>query len=180
MAHGLGAPSAWVTRWTPLLPAGSRVLDLACGGGRHVRRLAAQGHQLTAIDRDATACEPLRDVAEVIVADVEHGPWPCTGRQFGAVLVTNYLWRPLWPRILESLAPGGLLIYETFAAGNETVGRPARSDFLLQPGELLARCQALRIVAYEDGFLGSPDRFVQRIVAARPDASFDGVRRWPL
>jgi len=180
MSHGLGQPSDWVTRWAHLLRDSSSVLDLACGSGRHVRWLAAQGHRLTAIDRDAAACGPLRDVAEVTVADVEAGPWPCPGRQFDAVLVTNYLWRPLWPQILASLAPGGVLIYETFAAGNETVGRPARADFLLRTGELLERCQGLQVLAYEDGFLSAPERFVQRIVAARPDPSFAGVRRWPL
>lgn len=180
MSHGLGLPSDWVTRWAHLLRPSSSVLDLACGTGRHVRWLAAQGHRLTGVDRDAAACEPLRDVAEVIVADVEAGPWPCAGRQFDAVLVTNYLWRPLWPQILASLAPGGLLIYETFGAGNETVGRPARPDFLLQAGELLERCKDLHVLAYEDGFLSAPDRFVQRIVATQHDPSFLGVRRWPL
>jgi hypothetical protein len=93
------------------------------------------------------------------------------GRQFDAVVVTNYLWRPLLPTLLASLAPGGVLIYETFAAGNETVGKPSRPDFLLQPGELLQLCQSLRTVAYEDGFetalAGTTARFVQRIAAVR-------------
>lgn len=167
--HGGAPPSPWVQRWAHLLPHECSVLDVACGSGRHTRWLAARGHRLTAIDRDEAACAPLREVAEVIVADIEGGPWPCAGRRFGAVLVTNYLWRPLWPRLLESLAPGGVLICETFAAGNETVGRPARPDFLLQPGELLQRCASLRVVAYEDGFATAPDRFVQRIVAAHID-----------
>lgn len=180
MTHGLGAPSPWAKRWAPLLPTGATVLDLACGAGRHVRWLAALGHRVTAIDHDAAACEPLRDVAEVVVADVENGPWPCAGRRFDGVLVTNYLWRPLWPRILESLAPGGVLIYETFAAGNETVGRPSRPDFLLQPGELLACCAGLHVVAYEDGFLGNPDRFVQRIAAVRASDTPTSTRRMPL
>ena len=83
-------------------------------------------------------------------------------------MVTNYLWRPLWPTLLASLAPGGVLVYETFAAGNETVGKPSRPDFLLQPGELLRLCQGLRVVAYEDGFLDAPARFVQRIAAIAP------------
>ncbi len=178
--HGSGAASPWVQRWSHLLPAGTAVLDVACGSGRHVRWLAARGCTVTAIDRDESACGPLREVAEVIVADIENGPWPCIGRRFGAVLVTNYLWRPLWPTLLDAVAQGGLLICETFAAGNETVGRPARSDFLLQPGELLQRCAGLRTVAYEDGFLEAPDRFVQRIVAARDDPAASGPRRWPL
>ena len=180
MSHGVGTPSPWVKRWAHLLQPGSSVLDLACGSGRHVRWLAGLGHAVTAIDRDAAACSPLGEVAEVIVADVEAGSWPCEGRRFDGVLVTNYLWRPLWPRILESIAPGGLLIYETFAAGNETVGRPARPDFLLQPGELLVRCAGLRVIAYEDGFLTDPDRFVQRIVALRPDVASSSPRRVPL
>ena len=107
---------------------------------------------------------------EIHCADIEDGPWPFAGRQFGAVIVTNYLWRPLLPLLVDSVAPGGVLIYETFASGNETVGRPARADFLLQPGELLAACATLRTVAYEDGFVDAPARFVQRIAAVRETA----------
>lgn len=172
MPHGTGQPSPWLQRWAHLLPAGGRVLDVACGGGRHLRWLAGRGYTLTGIDRDATALASLADLAaagavEPIAADIENGPWPCPGRLFDAVLVSNYLWRPLWPQLLAALAPGGVLVYETFAAGNETVGKPSRPDFLLQPGELLARCAGLRIVAYEDGFLEAPARFVQRVVAVR-------------
>src|SRR5690606_19105491 len=112
---------------------------------------------------------------ELIEADIEHGPWPLAGRQFDAVVVTNYLWRPLMPTLVDSVAPGGVLIYETFAHGNASVGRPSRPDFLLQAGELLGLCQpALRIVAYEDGFLPQPDRFVQRVVAVRELPSAPG------
>ena len=168
-------------RWQALLPpGGTTVLDLACGSGRHTRWLAAQGHRLTAVDRDAAACQPLADCAEVIVADIESGPWPLAGRQFGAVVITNYLWRPLWLQLLSSLAPGGVLIYETFAAGNETVGKPSRPDFLLQPGELLSRCQGLRIVAFEDGFLAEPARFVQRIAAVNTPPGTLAAARYPL
>jgi hypothetical protein len=103
----------------------------------------------------------------VIVADIEAGPWPLPGRRFDAVLVTNYLWRPLLPLIIDSVATGGVLLYETFADGQQTVGRPSRPDFLLQPGELLAACAGLHVVAYEHGFLPQPDRYVQRIVAIR-------------
>ena len=106
-------------------------------------------------------------VTHGVLADIENGPWPLAGRQFGAVVVTNYLWRPLLPTIVDSVAAGGVLVYETFALGNETVGRPARPEFLLAPGELLRACQGLRVVAYEDGFLDEPARFVQRITAVR-------------
>jgi len=168
-------PSPWLQRWAHLLRPGGAVLDLACGSGRHLRWLAAQGFAPTGIDRDAAALAASADLAaagraELITADLENGPWPCPGRQFDGVVVTNYLWRPLWPQMLDAVAPGGVLVYETFAAGNETVGKPSRPDFLLQPGELLARCAGWRIVTYEDGFLDTPARFVQRVVAVRPGA----------
>jgi SAM-dependent methyltransferase len=161
------APSPWLQRWAHLLPPAAQVLDLACGAGRNLRWLVAQGHRLTGIDRDAAALEPLHALAEIIVADVEGGPWPLPGRRFDAVLVCNYLWRPLLPTVVDSVAAGGCLIVETFADGQQTVGRPARPEFLLQPGELLAICARLRVVAYEDGYLHPPERFVQRIVAVR-------------
>ncbi len=162
-----GGASDWLLRWAHLIPAGGRVLDVAAGSGRHTRWLAAQGFAVTAVDRDSPAMAALVAVAETIVADLEGQPWPLPGRRFDAVLVTHYLWRPLLPAIVESVDVGGLLLYETFAAGNETVGRPARPDFLLAPGELLAVAAGLHVVAFEDGFLGDPDRFVQRIAAVR-------------
>jgi SAM-dependent methyltransferase len=157
-------------RWAHLIPAGGTVLDLACGSGRHVRWLAERGCRVTAVDRDEAAVEPLRPLAEVIVADVENGPWPLPGRRYDAVLVTNYLWRPLLPAIVAAVAPGGCLLYETFAVGQETVGRPSRSDFLLQPGELLRAAEGLAVVAYECGQLPDPQRFVQRLAAVRDAA----------
>lgn len=163
----LGEPSPWLVRWANLVAPGGRVLDLAAGSGRHCRWLAARGHAMTAVDRDAAAMAALVNVAETIVADLEAGAWPLPGRSFDAVVVTNYLWRPLFPAIVAATGPGGVLIYETFAAGNGSVGRPANPDFLLAPGELLAATRGLRTVAYEDGFLADPDRFVQRIVAVR-------------
>jgi SAM-dependent methyltransferase len=172
------SPSDWVCRWTHLIaddrPGGPSALDLACGYGRHSRWLARQGCRVTALDRDAEALALLHDLAPLVrpvCADLENQPWPLDGQTFDVVVVTNYLWRPLWPHILSSLAPGGLLIYETFAHGNASVGKPSRPDFLLQPGELLERCLGLHIVAYEDGFLTQPDRFVQRICAVRPSHS---------
>jgi SAM-dependent methyltransferase len=168
--HGSDAPSPWIVRFTPLVPAGGAVLDLACGRGRHLRWFASRCHPLTGVDRDADALAPLQGVGEILLADIENGPWPLAGRQFAAVVVTNYLWRPLFPRILEAVAPGGVLLHETFAQGNETVGKPSRADFLLAPGELLRAYDGLRVVAYEDGFLSGPDRFVQRIAAVREPA----------
>ena len=143
------------------------MLDVAAGSGRHTKFLAGRGYAVTAIDRDDAALRELAGTAETVVADLESAPWPLPGRSFDAVVVTNYLWRPLLPAIVAALGPGGVLIYETFASGNETVGRPARPDFLLAPGELLDAVGSLRIVAYEDGFLRAPDRFVQRIAAVR-------------
>jgi SAM-dependent methyltransferase len=178
--HSTPGPSPWIVRWQHLLPAGSRVLDLACGSGRHVRWLAERGFALTAVDRDAQALAPLRELAEVVEADLEGADWPFGGRSFDGIVVTNYLWRPLWPHLLAALRSGGVLLYETFAAGNETVGRPARPEFLLRTGELLALCRPLRVVAFEDGFLTDPPRFVQRIAAVNPDPSLPGPPRLAL
>lgn len=175
--HTAAAPSSWVQRWAPLIRPGGTVLDVACGAGRNLRWLAAQGLVLTGVDRDANAVATLQGTAEIIVADIEDGPWPLAGRQFSAVVVTNYLWRPLLPTLINSVADGGLLIYETFADGQQTVGRPSRPDFLLQHGELLQVCTGWRVVAYEDGCLASPERFVQRIAAVRQPAAH---ARWPL
>lgn len=164
----LAAPSPWVTRWAPLIRAGGGVLDLACGSGRHLRWLAAQGFALTGVDRDAAAVAPLSALGEIIVADIEGGLWPLAGRQFDGIVVTHYLWRALMPRIGEALAPGGVLIYETFASGHERYGRPSNPEFLLQRGELLSAFAQLTVVAYEDGFEPAPPRCVQRLVAVAP------------
>jgi SAM-dependent methyltransferase len=182
-AHASLAPSAWVRRWSHLVPAQGRVLDVACGHGRHAYWLHQQNHPLTLVDRSQEAIESIAipaETCEAVVADIENGPWPFAGRQFDAVVVTNYLWRPLLPTLLASLAPGGVLIYETFAQGNETVGKPSRPDFLLRPGELLEVCRGLRVVAFEDGFQQAPDRFTQRIAAVRELASPGAVPRYLL
>jgi len=181
--HGSEPVSAWVQRWSSLVPAGGTVLDVACGLGRHTRWFLARGHRVFAVDRSAEAIDGVRALApsgigerlETRVADLESGPWPFAGQRFDAVVVTNYLWRPLLPVIVDSVAPGGALIYETFAAGNEAYGKPSRVDFLLQSGELLVACAGLRVVAFEDGYLDGPPRRVQRIAAVRAGA--DGS--WP-
>jgi SAM-dependent methyltransferase len=155
-------------RWSHLLAPGATVLDVACGSGRHMRWFQGRGHPATGVDRAPEAIRAAAAFGHVLPADIEAGPWPFAGQQFGAVIVTRYLWRPRLPDIVAAVAPGGVLLYETFAAGNEQVGKPSRPDFLLQPGELITACAGLRVIAYEDGFLDRPERFVQRIAAARP------------
>lgn len=169
-------PSRWVARWSGLVPAGGAVLDVAAGGGRHARWFASRGHPVVAVDRDPAALAALRAMPGVDVrdADLEGAPWPLPAEQpFSAVIVTHYLHRPLWPHLLDALAPGGVLIYETFAQGNETVGKPSNPAFLLAPGELLDAVRGrLRVVAYEDGFVAAPrEAFVQRICAVREGAT---------
>lgn len=172
--HGNEAPSAWVQRWSHLVRPGGTVLDVACGHGRHMKWFAARGHPVTGVDRSPEAIAAVAPLGEAVQADIENGPWPLMQdgqpRQFDAVVVTNYLWRALLPVIRQSLTPGGVLLYETFTLGNETVGKPSRPDFLLQPGELLREFADLRVVAYEDGFIEQPARFVQRIAAVRQDS----------
>ena len=170
-SHGhLTAPSPWVERFASLAPAGGAALDLACGAGRHVRYIRARGHPATAVDRDDAALAALATDpgVEIIHTDLEDGsPWPLGQRRFALVLVTNYLWRPLLPAIVGAVAPGGALIYETFARGNERYGKPSNPDFLLGPGELLdAVAGRLRVVAYEDLYVERPKpATVQRIAA---------------
>ena len=135
-----------------------------------MRWFADRGHPTTGVDRSEDAVQAASRHGRVLQADIEDGPWPFDGQRFGAIVVTNYLWRPRLPDVVAALAPGGVLICETFAVGNETVGRPARADFLLRPGELLDVCRDLRVVAYENGFLETPARFVQRVAAVRPGA----------
>ncbi|AVP58512.1 class I SAM-dependent methyltransferase [Pulveribacter suum] len=178
--HHQGRPSEWIVRWAHLVPAGGAVLDVACGPGRHLRWFHERNHPVTGVDQAPEAIDSIAPYAEAIRADIEGGPWPLAGRQFAAVVVTHYLWRPLLPAIVDCVAPGGVLLYETFAQGNETVGRPARADFLLAPGELLRACAPLRVVAYEDGFLEGPARFVQRIAAVRLPAGAAAAMRLPL
>lgn len=174
--HGTEAPSAWIRRWSHLVPAGSTVLDLACGHGRHTRWFAGRGHPVLALDRAQAALDSLAELAgsggvRTLCADIEGGPWPLDGQLFGAVVVSNYLWRAVWPRVAECVQPGGVLLYETFAVGQQTLGKPSRPDFLLQPGELLHAFAGLRVVAFEDGFDPAVPRFVQRIAAVREVAS---------
>ena len=173
--HGPSRPSTWVRRFAPLVPAASPVLDLACGGGRHSRLFLAAGHSVTAIDIAVDGLADLTDHErlELVEADLEDGrPFPLAGRRFAGVVVTNYLHRPLLPALVEAVAPGGLLIYETFAQGNERFGKPRNPDHLLAPGELLAAVRGrLRVLAYEDLVVEDPrPAAVQRICARNEGA----------
>ena len=177
--HGTEAPSGWIVRWSHLVPAAGRVLDLACGAGRHMQWFAGRGHPVLGVDCNYAALDRAGAFGATLQADLEHAPWPLPGQTFDAVVVTNYLWRPLWPHVLESIAPGGVLLYETFARGQETVGRPCRPEFLLEQGELLRTTSSLRTVAFEEGFEPSPARFVQRIAAVREHDGAEAAR-WTL
>jgi SAM-dependent methyltransferase len=170
--HGLSEPSPWVRQWAHLVAAGGAVLDVASGAGRHARFFASRGHPVTAIDRDTAALDTLRDepLVTTLAADLESAAWPLADDvRFAAIVVTNYLHRPLFAPLLRSLAPGGVLVYETFAQGNERVGKPSNPSFLLAPGELLERVRGqLRVVAFQDGFLAQPrPAYIQRICAIR-------------
>lgn len=163
--------SPWVERCAPLIPSGGSVLDVACGTGRHVTFLARAGYRVTAIDRDISRFVS-GEAIEAIKADLEGGnAWPLSGRMFDAVVVTNYLHRPLFPTLIDSVNPGGTLIYETFAHGNEKLGRPGNPDFLLRDGELLeAVAGKLSVVIYEAGRIDDPKpAIVQRIAAVRTE-----------
>jgi len=170
--HELSAPSAWVARWADRIPAGGRVLDVACGSGRHARFLAARGHPVEAVDRDPACVAPLAGLPGIRTrsADLEGGPWPYEGERFAGIVAVNYLHRPLFPHLLAALATGGVLIYETFAAGNERYGKPSNPAFLLKPGELLEVVRGrLEVIAYEALEVSDPKPAVlQRICAMSP------------
>lgn len=163
------APSAWVVKHASRIPAGGAVLDVACGGGRHARYLAAQGYRVDAVDRDVTAFANVPDRVRVITADLEMEAWPFQPQSYAGVVVTNYLHRPRFGLLLDALTNGGALIYETFAQGNEKFGRPSRAEFLLAPGELLRAVDvSCDVIAFEEGFVEVPKSAVtQRIVAVK-------------
>lgn len=169
-------PSRWVERFATLVPPSGNVLDIACGAGRHARLFAGRGHAVTAIDRDIAAVRGVPGV-EAIEVDLETGiPLPLSaalpGRKFDGIVVTNYLYRPLFADMISVLASGGVLVYETFGVGNEQYGRPRNPDFLLRDGELLDIVGSeLSVIAYEAGYTDSPSpAVIQRIAAVRGDA----------
>jgi SAM-dependent methyltransferase len=165
------APSPWVVKHEPLIARGADVLDLACGPGRHTRWLLELGFRVMAVDINIAGLDDLtgHPGLAVLEADLENGPWPLGNAEFGAVVVTNYLWRPLFPRIREAVAPGGVLIYETFATGNERYGRPTNPDFLLRENELTDWFSDWRIIGFEQTYTEvHKPAVVQHICAVKP------------
>ncbi|HEU4620890.1 MAG TPA: class I SAM-dependent methyltransferase [Burkholderiaceae bacterium] len=178
VTHAVSSPSMWVERWLSRLSPGASVLDLACGSGRHTRLAQARGFRVTAVDRDTQALASLPEPVERITADLENAPWPLTGRCFEAVVVTNYLYRPTFAQVLDTVAESGVLVYETFAVGQHAYGRPSRAEFLLQPMELIDRVRSmLHVLAYEDGYTAHPKPArVQRIAACRLPSDVDASK----
>ena len=174
-SHEIQSPSPWVVRWAPLVRAGGDVLDLACGMGRHARHFAARGCRVLAVDRDDAALASLSGVTGIVTrgVELESAAWPFAPSSFDAIVVANYLHRPLFGPILAVLRPGGVLVYETFMVGNERFGRPSNPDFLLRPGELLEMVQGqLEVVAFEQGEVETPRAaVVQRLCAVRGAAA---------
>ena len=178
------APAAWVTRVAGLIRPGGVVLDLASGTGRHAIALLDRGYRVVAVDVDISDLADLEGRAglEIVAADLEAAPWPFDGRRFDGIVVVNYLYRPLFPRLVEALAAGGVLIYQTFARGNERFGRPRRPDHLMRPGELLAAFDGpLQVIAFEQGLVERPrPAVVQRLCAVRATGKDAENACWPL
>jgi SAM-dependent methyltransferase len=174
-AHVRYAPSAWVCRFVPLITAGGVVLDLACGEGRNARYLAGLGYQVEAVDRDRAALDTLAGVDGISTrcADLEASPWPCGSGRFDGIVVTNYLHRPLMRALLDALRPGAVLVYETFARGNEKFGHPSNPKFLLDPDELMHWVRGrLRVLAFEQGTIERPKpAVIQRICAVQREVA---------
>jgi len=172
------APSPWICRFAHLAPSGARVLDLACGSGRHARFFAGRGCDVLAVDRDAAALATMDGVAGIRTraVDLEAGGWPLAGERFDAIVVANYLHRPLFPYLAAALADDGVFLYETFARGHEVYGRPSNPDFLLERGELLRLTgDRLTVIAFAQGDVaaGEGRAVVQRLAAVGPG------RPWP-
>lgn len=172
--HSMLTPAPWIVRHASLLPAAARVLDVACGYGRHSRVFAEQGAQVTAVDRDAEAIASLTGLPGVAgeCRDLERDAWPYAASSFDVIVVCNYLWRPTFADVVSCLRSGGVLLYETFMDGNERYGKPSRPDFLLRPNELLERTRdAFRVVAFEEGpefdASGQPFAMKQKLAAVK-------------
>jgi len=161
--------SPWVARFAALVPAAGAVLDVASGGGRHARLFLAAGHPVTAVDLDLGRLRALGPAPRLslVCADLEGGAWPFAAGRFAGVVVTNFLWRPLFGHLAGAVAPGGVLLYETFARGHERFGKPRHPDHLLRPDELFeVFAPRLTVVAFEQGEVSTPrPAVVQRICA---------------
>ena len=168
VADARGVPSPWIVQWAGLVPPGATVLDVAAGGGRHAFYFAERGNKVTAVDRDTSRLTGQPNL-EIVTADLEDGSdWPLPSRRFGAIVVTNYLHRPLFPALLDALEPGGVLLYETFMEGNERFGRPTQPEFLLKDGELLEIVHGrFSVVAYEARMISEPEMAMVQRIAAR-------------
>lgn len=168
-------PSEWIVRYAPLIGEGASILDLACGSGRNGRVFLGGGRKVTFVDIDTSGVQDLAGVrgVEILEADLEGsshqgGGWPFGQKRFDCVIVVNYLWRPILDDICAAVAPGGILLYETFMIGNEAFGRPRSPDFLLNPGELVdAAGEDFHILAFEEGAVGTPPSAVKQALAAR-------------
>lgn len=174
--HGPTEPSPWILRFSDEIPAGGEVIDIACGSGRHGRLLLEKGHPVTFVDIDTEGLDDLggRSDVAIIETDLEtEGFWPFTGHAYDGVIVTNYLWRPILPKIVDLVAPGGLLLYETFAAGNEAFGKPKNPDYLLKAEELLSAVDGkLEVLAFEQVEIETPKpAVIQHIAARNPQAA---------
>ena len=176
--QAIDVASRWVRRFAGLIPPNSKVLDLACGGGRHARYAASLGHSVLAVDKDVSALStnPTQNIRclsfDLELSDsLSHADWPLAPDQFGGIIVTNYLHRPLMPDLVGSMRAGGVLIYETFAQDNGLFGKPSSPDFLLLPGELLRLASSkpeFHVLAFEDGYVSDPKpAMVQRICFIR-------------
>jgi hypothetical protein len=180
-AHPPGqAASAWVERWAALLRPGALVLDFAGGSGRNAAPLLQAGARVCVADLDAGALALADPRAERVRVDLEHSSWPFERGRYDAVVCCNYLFRPRLDLLFGLVAPGGLLLYETFARGNARYGRPSNPAFLLGEGELFraAERNGFAVLGYEHGFAAGPrPAMVQRLCAARPP--FD-AERYPV
>lgn len=168
--HNLKHPAPFILDHATLVPQGGIVLDLACGGGRHGRWFLERGHPVVFVDRDVSGVTDLidRDGAEILEMDLEtEAGWPLGGWRFDAIVVVNYLWRPILPAIIAAIAPGGVLLYDTFALGNEVFGKPSNPDFLLKPGELRkAVAGQLAVKEFRDGRVDTPQPAMRQSIAA--------------
>lgn len=171
--HGASAPLPWIAELASKAPNSIAVLDLACGSGRHGRAFLQQGSRVTFVDKDVSGVADLSSdtTCTIMKADLESDAWPLDGKCFDVVIVTNYLWRPILPRIVESVAAGGVLLYQTFMLGNEVFGRPRNPDFLLRPGELehMAADAQLSVLDYFEGEVSEPKPAVIQRLHARRD-----------